>query len=168
MKKGMVHVICGPGKGKSASALGYAVMGALAEKKVIVIQYLKGMLEEEGAELLKRLEPEMKVFRFARCHGLFEDLSEEQKAEEVINLKNGFNFARKVMTTGECDVLVLDEVLGLVDKGIIQAEDLVRMLEHRDSEMNVVMSGWVCPEEMKPYVDQISYVDNIKVDNSME
>lgn len=168
MKKGMVHVICGPGKGKSASALGYAVMGALAEKKVIVIQYLKGMLEEEGAELLKRLEPEMKVFRFARCHGLFVDLSEEQKAEEVINLKNGFNFARKVMTTGECDVLVLDEVLGLVDKGIIQAEDLVRMLEHRDSEMNVVMSGWVCPEEMKPYVDQISYVDNIKVDNSME
>ena len=161
MKKGMVHVICGPGKGKSASALGYALMGALAEKKVIVVQYLKGMLEEDDAELLKRLEPEMKVFRFARCHGLFEDLSEEQKAEEAINLKNGFNFAKKVMTTGECDVLVLDEVLGLVDNGIIQVEDLVRMMEHRDSEMSVIMSGWVCPEELKPYVDQLSYVENI-------
>ncbi len=168
MKKGMVHVICGPGKGKSASAMGYGIMGALAEKKVIVIQYLKGMLEEDDAELLKRLEPEMKVFRFARCHGLFEDLSEDQKAEEVINLKNGFNFARKVMTTGECDVLVLDEVLGLVEKGIIGIEDLVRMLEHKDSEMSLVMSGWICPEEIKPYVDQISYVENINVDNSKE
>ena len=168
MKKGMVHVICGPGKGKSASALGYALMGALAEKKVIVVQYLKGMMEEDDAELLKRLEPEMKVFRFARCHGLFEDLSEEQKAEEVINLKNGFNFAKKVVTTGECDVLVLDEVLGLVDKGIVQLEDLVRMLEHRDSEMSIMMSGRVCPEAIKPYVDQISYVENIEVDNSVE
>lgn len=168
MKKGMVHVICGPGKGKSASALGYGIMGALAEKKVIMIQYLKGMMEEDDAELLKRLEPEMKVFRFARCHGLFEDLTEDQKAEEVINLKNGFNFAKKVMTTGECDVLVLDEILGLADKGIIQIDELVRLLENHNSEMNLVMTGWVCPEEIRPYVDQISFVENIDVDNSKE
>ena len=168
MEKGMVHVICGPGKGKSASALGYGIMGALAKKKVIMVQYLKGIMEEDDAELLKRLEPEMKVFRFARCHGMFEDLSEEQKAEEVINLKNGFNFARKVMVTGECDVLILDEILGLVNKGIISAEDFIRFLENKDSEMDVIMTGWECPEQIKPYVDQISYVQNIKVDNSRE
>ncbi len=165
MKKGMVHVICGPGKGKSASALGYGIVGALAEKKVIVIQYLKGIMEEDDAQLLKRLEPEMKVFRFARCHGLFEDLTEDQKAEEAINLKNGFNFAKKVMTTGECDMLVLDEILGLADKGIIQTEDLVRLLENHDSEMTLIMTGWECPEEIKPYVDQISFVENINMDH---
>ena len=97
-----------------------------------------------------------------------EDLPEEQKAEEVINLKNGFNFARKVMVTGECDVLILDEILGLVNKGIISAEDFIRFLENKDSEMDVIMTGWECPEQIKPYVDQISYVQNIKVDNSME
>ena len=162
IKEGMVHVICGPGKGKSASAIGAGVLGALAEKKVIVVQFLKGMLEQEDAELLKRLEPEMKVFRFARFHGLFIDLSEEQKIEEVINLKNGFNFARKVMATGECDILILDEILGLLDWNVISEEELIHFLENKDSAMEVILSGRECPEAIKPYVDHISYVENIK------
>lgn len=165
MERGMIHVICGPGKGKSASAVGYGVIGALAKKKVIIVQYLKGMLEEDDAEILKRLEPEIRVFRFARSHGLFENLPEDQKLEESFNQKNGFNFARKVMVTGECDILVLDEVLGLVDQGVISREDFIHFLENKDTEMELILTGRVCPDEIKPYVDLISYVENIKVDN---
>ena len=165
MENGKVSIIYGPGKGKSASALGYGVMGALAHKKVIMVQFLKGVLEENGAEILKRLEPEMKVFRFERSHGLFEDLTEEHKQEEIFNLKNGFNFARKVMVTGGCDILILDEVLGLVDMGGVSKEDFKHFLEAKGSDMELVMTGTVCPDEIKQYVDRISYVDNIKVDN---
>ena len=32
-------------------------------------------------------------------------------------MKNGLNFAKKVLATGECDVLILDEALGLVEAG---------------------------------------------------
>lgn len=165
MENGKISVIYGPGKGKSASALGYGVMGALAHKQVIMVQFLKGVLEENGAGILKRLEPEMKVFRFERSHGLFENLTEEHKQEEIFNLKNGFNFARKVMVTGGCDILILDEVLGLVDMGVVSKEDFKHFLEAKGSDMELVMTGTVCPEEIKQYVDRISYVDNIKVDN---
>ena len=161
-KNGMVHVICGPGKGKSASAVGAGVLGAMAEKRVIMIQFMKGMLEKDDAELLKRLEPDMKVFRFARSHGLFVDLPEEQKIEEVINLKNGFNFARKVMATGECDILILDEILGLLDWNVVSEDDLIQLLENKDSAMEVIMTGSECPEKIRTYVDHISYIENIK------
>ena len=110
MENGTIRVICGPGNGKTASAIGYGIIGAAAKKRVIVVQFLKGVLEEDNVEILKRLEPEMKVFRFERSRGLFENLAEEQKKEEIVNLKNGFHFARKVLATGECDVLILDEV----------------------------------------------------------
>ncbi len=166
MNNGMVHVICGPGRGKSASAIGYGVMGALAKKKVIIIQYLKGMMEEEDAEMLKRFEPEMKFFRFARCHGLFENLTEEQKSDEIFSLKNGFNFARKVMMTGECDILVLDELLGVVDHNIISKDDFIHLLEHKASGMDVIVTGRVCPDYIKPYVDQISFVDNLQIEKT--
>lgn len=161
-KNGMVHVICGPGKGKSASAVGAGILGAMAEKRVIMIQFMKGMLEKDDAELLKRLEPDMKVFRFARSHGLFVDLPEEQKIEEVINLKNGFNFARKVMATGECDILILDEILGLLDWNVVSEDDLIQLLENKDSAMEVIMTGSECPEKIRTYVDHISYIENIK------
>ena len=161
-KNGMVHVLCGPGKGKSASAVGAGVIGAMAEKRVIVIQFMKGILEKDDAELLKRLEPEVKVFRFARSHGLFVDLPEEQQIEEVINMKNGFNFARKVMVTGECDILVLDEILGLLDWNVVSENDVIQLLENKNSEMEVIMTGSECPEKLRAYVDHVSYIENIK------
>ena len=59
-------------------------------------------------------------------------LSEDKKQEEIVNIKNGLNFAKKVLTTGECDLLILDEVLGLIDNEIITVEDLKNLLEARD------------------------------------
>ena len=58
-----------------------------------------------------------------------------------MNLRNGFNFAKKVMTTGECDVLILDEILGIVDQGIISAEEFRSFLEARDEETDLIMTG---------------------------
>ena len=106
MASDRVRVICGPGYGKSASALGYAMMGVFRGKRVIMVQFLKGMLGEGAADVLKRLEPDLKFFRFEHSKERFEDLPEDQKHEELMNMRNGFNFARKVMTTGECDVLM--------------------------------------------------------------
>lgn len=162
MEKGTIRVIYGPGSGKTASAIGYGLVGVSQKKKVIIVQFLKGGLDEDTSEILKRMEPEMKMFRFERSRGLFEDLSEEQKQEELINLKNGFNFARKVMVTGECDMLVLDEALGLLDQNIISMEEFKGLLECRADEIDLILTGRVFPEELYQYADTISYVDDMK------
>lgn len=46
-------------------------------------------------------------------------------------MKNGLNFAKKVLVTGECNVLILDEVLGLIDAGVISSEELEAVLKQR-------------------------------------
>ena len=161
MTSGRVRVICGPGYGKSASALGYAMMGVFRGKRVIMVQFLKGMLGEGAADVLKRLEPDLKFFRFEHSKERFEDLPEDQKREELMNMRNGFNFARKVMTTGECDVLILDEILGLVDHGIIESEDIARLLEARDEDVDIIMTGIVFPEELYPLVDRVTRIDSV-------
>lgn len=165
MKKGTVRVICGPGSGKSASAIGYGMMGVFQKKRVIMVQFLKGVFDESAMEVLKRMEPDMKVFRFEHSKGFFSDLSEEQKQEELQNLKNGFHYAKKVMTTGQCDILILDEVLGLVDQGMISMEEFKSFLENRDEETDLIMTGRVCPPEIARYADCISRVEKIEVDN---
>ena len=64
---------------------------------------------------MKRLEPEIKIFRFEKSDEDYVNLSEERKTEEWQNIRNGLNFAKKVLYTGECSLLILDEVLGLID-----------------------------------------------------
>ena len=161
MRKNTILIIYGPGNGKSGSAVWYGLLGALAGKKVIIVQFLKGVLEEKSLEILERMDLEMKVFRFERSRCYFEDLPEDQKKEETMNLRNGFNFAKKVMATGECDLLILDEVLGLVDQEVISREEFIRFLQSADDETDLIMTGRVCPDEIRQYADQISYVENL-------
>lgn len=164
MKNGAVQVICGSGKGKTNAAIGSAISALAEHKSVIMIQFMKGNQASESKDVLARLEPGLKVFRFEKSPGFFETLSEDQKAEERMNIRNGLNFARKVMATGECDLLILDEILGIVDCGIITEEDLIHTLEARESEMSVVLTGKVFPKGLERYVDHISVIQDVKTE----
>lgn len=154
MERGMIQVYYGEGRGKSTAALGNALRKADAGKNVIIIQFLKAKTEEPG-EVLQRLEPEIKFFRFEKLAECFADLSEEEKREESVNMKNGLNFARKVLSTSECNLLILDEVLGLVDAGVISVEELKHVIESRTEGTDVILTGRRLPEELFEIADEI-------------
>lgn len=160
MDKGYVQVFCGNGDGKSSAAFGKGLIAASEGKSVIIVQFLKEQIGSE-TQFFQRLEPEIKLFRFEKSSTCFNELSIEDKKEEITNIRNGLNYAKKVLTTGECDLLILDEVLGLVDGGIIDVSELVPILEARWEEVSILLTGIVLPEEIKKYVDYISNIDTI-------
>lgn len=161
MKQGQIYIYSGDGHGKSPAALGKAVMTAASGESVVIIQFLKGRGLSDS-EFLSRLEPEIKIFRFEKSDINFDELSEEKQQEEIINIKNGLNFARKVLTTGECDLLILDEVLGLIDNGIISVEDLKSILELRDDETDIIMTGIALNDEVCMLADHVSRIETLK------
>ncbi len=168
MRRGYVEVICGLGAGRSSLAIGKGIVALTKRQSVIMIQFLKGSASTEELSVLSALEPSFKIFRFEKANAFFEDLTEEEKAEELMNIRNGFHFAKKVAATGECDMLILDEVLGIIDQNIITLEDFGKLLESRDSDIRLVLTGKVFPEKLRPYVDVISMIDYIEVDKERE
>ena len=161
MGKAHVTVFCGEGKGKTSAALGQGIFGASAGKSVIIIQFLKGKVGER-IDFIKRLEPEIKVFCFEKSDLSFEELSPEEQQEEIMNIRNGMNFARKVLTTDGCDILILDEVLGLVDKGIISIEEMKALLEAGDGDTELVLTGIQMFDELYPYADDVFCINTLK------
>lgn len=161
MKSGLIHIYSGDGRGKSPAALGQAIMSAAAGKRVVIIQFLKGK-GVSASEFISRLEPEIKIFRFEKSDGNFMELSEERKQEEIINIKNGLNYAKKVLTTGECDLLILDEVLGLIDNNIISVEELKNLLEARDGETDIIITGIALNDEICMLAEEVSRIETLK------
>ena len=158
MKKGLVEVYCGTGKGKSTLALGQSVRACAQGKSVIIIQFLKGK-ESSELEFIEDLSPlDLKIFRFEKSKIYYENLSEQEKAEEKKNILNGLNFAKKVIATEECDLLVLDEIFGVVDHGIITVDELKKLMELVD-EMHLVQTGDCMPQEIQPMVDCITTLE---------
>lgn len=160
MSSGLIHIYAGDGRGKSPAAIGRAVQAAIEGKSVVIIQFLKGKGLDDS-EFLRRMEPEIKLFRFEKSDENFEELPEEKKQEEIVNIKNGINFAKKVLTTGECDLLILDEVLGLVEKNILTVEDLKSMLEGNEST-DVILTGIVLSDDVCVLADEVSKIETMK------
>ena len=46
-----------------------------------------------------------------------------------------------MLTTGECDLLVLDEVLGLVEEGMATEDEIINVLKARDLYTDVTLTG---------------------------
>lgn len=160
MKQGLVQIYTGEGHGKSSAAMGKAIGVACEGKKVVIINFLKGMRNDEF-EFLKRLEPEIKIFRFEKSEEKFDELSAEKQQEEIINIKNGLNFAKKVLTTGECNLLILDEVLGLIDNNIISVDELKMILECKSDDVSVIMTGVRLDDSVCELADEISQVESM-------
>ena len=160
MERGIVHIYTGDGRGKSPAALGRAVQAAAAGEQVVIIQFLKGKGLED-TEFVRRLEPEIKLFRFEKSDEFYEELPEEKKAEEDMNIRNGMNFAKKVLSTGECNLLILDEVLGLIEKNIISVEDVENLLNQR-GETDVILTGISLNDEICSLADEGSKSETLK------
>lgn len=160
MERGLVQIYSGEGHGKSSAALGKAIEMACKGKNVVIINFLKGTKNDEY-EYLKRLEPEIKFFRFEKSQEEFSQLSAERQQEEIQNIKNGLNFAKKVLTTGECSLLILDEVLGLIDNGIITVDDLKHIVETKSEDVSIIMTGIRLDDAVCEIADEISQIESM-------
>lgn len=160
MEQGKIKIFTGDGHGKTPAALGEAMYAASEGKTVVVVQFLKAENGLSG-EYLQRLEPEIKFFRFEKATLDYQSLSEQEREEEKMNILNGMNFAKKVLSTGGCDLLILDEVLGLIDRQIITVEDIKNLIDSKQEDTTLIMTGIQLSDEVCILADEVSKIQTV-------
>ena len=86
MSTGRVQAYYGAGRGKTSAALGYAIHEASQGGSVVIIQFLK-QKDDDEITFISRLEPEIRLFRFQKSKKFYDELSEQEKFEEQMNMK---------------------------------------------------------------------------------
>lgn len=157
MESGIIQAFYGTGKGKTSAAVGQALRELQHGQRITMIQFLKGKVADEF-QVLDRLEPDVQIFRFDKSDVSYCDLSESEKEEEKANILNGFNFPKKVLETGESDVIILDELLGLIDLGILTEDDVEDLLRIQGDYRKLIITGTKLPEQIRAYVDEVSEI----------
>lgn len=69
-----------------------------------------------------------------------------------------------MVATGECDLLILDEVLGVLERNIVTVEEFEKLVKGKEEDMDLILTGKLFPEELRSYVDAISTIDYVEVD----
>ena len=168
MEKEITEVYCGNGRGKTTLAIGQALRASSQGKSVIIIQFLKGN-ERRELDFLEELDQlDIKIFRFEKMETCYDQLNEEEQAEEERNILNGLNFARKVIATQECDFLVLDELLGLLENRIATVDMIAEILKMKSESMHIVITGRRVPAELLDYVDSVTTITTLEREEAVK
>jgi len=135
--RGLIHIYCGDGKGKTTAAAGLALRAAGAGRKVLFVQFFKDGTSSE-IEPLRRLGACVRVV--TENLGFLWNMNDEElaHAKEVYTalLRN----AEKEAMDG-CGLLVLDEVISAVNYGIVPERELLDFLICRPEGLEIVLTG---------------------------
>jgi len=138
MKKGLIQVYTGNGKGKTTAALGLALRAVGHRLRVLVIQFMKGNINYGELESSKKLSPYLTVIQSGR-----ETFVSKTNPDPVdIRLaQEGFDLAKKAMADEAYDIIILDEIIVAVDYGLIPLSDLLRLLDTKPNGVELILTG---------------------------
>lgn len=153
---GYVHVYTGTGKGKTTAAFGLAVRGLYAGKKVYVGQFIKGMKYNETG-----LDKD------------FENITIEQYGETCMIDRapdeNDYKMAQeglvkisRILSSNDYDIVILDEVTIALYFKLFTEEALLKALDQRNTEMEVIITGRFAPDALIDYADLVTDMQEVK------
>lgn len=161
VRRGLVVVITGNGKGKTTSALGMALRACGHGMRVCIIQFMKGDLYAGEWDGLKKMACGIELHVTGRgfCGILGNPYS---RAEHRGDAQDAVALAREKIVSGEYDLVVLDEINNAVHLKLVDPEQLLELLDLRPSAMHLVLTGRDARPEVIERADTVSEIREIK------
>ncbi len=158
MKKGLLIINTGDGKGKSTAALGILLRAWGRGMRVGMFQFLKSGAADYGEyQAAQKLGIEIA--------SLGDGCSWESKDWEVsreVNLA-AWEKVREKITSGGYDVLVLDEFTFLLHFGWLDAAETVRwILQSKPPTLHLIITGRYAPQELISAADLVTEMLEVK------
>lgn len=160
-RKGLVIIYTGNGKGKTTAALGTALRAVGQGFKVLIIQFIKGSWRYGELRSLKRLEPEIELIRVGRGFvGIIDD--KLPREEHVKAAREGLAVAREKVTSGEYDLVILDELNYAVLGGLLSIEEVLDVVKAKPPHVHLIITGRDARPELIELADLVTEMREIK------
>lgn len=161
IKKGLVYVFTGEGKGKTSAALGVAIRAVGAGEKVGWVSWYKEKKWPISEKLLptrRDLEGRLKMYFMGEgFYKLATDHATPQKHCEAA----AAGLKQAVKLIGKVDVLVLDEVNNAVHDKLINLIDLINLISKR-GKTHLILTGRNAAKKVIELADLVTEMKKIK------
>jgi len=158
---GQIHVYDGAGKGKSQAALGVVLrsiglgINNRSATRVLLLQFLKGSEraydEDAAIEALQQGFPHLiDQVRTGRAEFFSKDEITHFDRQEAIR---GWNVAKGAISSGLYSVVVLDELNPMLDLGLLEVDEVVKVLKSKPEDLEVIATGRGAPQQLLDIAD---------------
>ncbi|MEA4973780.1 MAG: cob(I)yrinic acid a,c-diamide adenosyltransferase [Candidatus Metalachnospira sp.] len=158
MERGLIHIYCGDGKGKTTAAVGLAVRCAGNGGKVLFTSFLKD--DKSGELTVLRNVPGIDIIENPPEVKFFKSMTDDEKKwlkrvysdrlEEFRNMQSGY------------DMVVLDEIIPAINNGLVSEEDIIYNINKLRGTIEYVLTGRNPSDKLLAMADYISEVKKIR------
>jgi cob(I)alamin adenosyltransferase len=164
LEKGLVQIYTGDGKGKTTAALGLALRAAGRGNKVLIYQFLKPTNLETGERLaLQGMDLDIRTEAIDIAWDMVTSWDDEKT---VAKMKTAISEAlariAEMAQNRLYDVLILDEIVFCLSKGLAKRQDVENMISRRYPSVEVVLTGRGATSELVEMADLVTEMRNIK------
>lgn len=155
-ERGIIIVFTGNGKGKTTAAFGTATRAVGHDKKVGVIQFIKGTWPNGERNLLEPLGVEFQVMATGFTW------ETQNKESDTAACMAVWEHAQRMLSDASLDMVVLDELTYMVAYDYLPLESVLEALKNRPASQTVLITGRGCHRDILDLADTVSELRPVK------
>lgn len=158
LKKGLIIVNTGDGKGKSTAAFGVALRALGKGYKVAMVQFIKGNWITGEVEAAKKFGEAFKVFTMG------EGFTWETKnfERDVKKTQEAWGKCLEILNDSEHQVVIFDEINYVMKYNFLDENKVLDALKSKPSLKHVILTGGGAPDALIEVADLVTEMKCIK------
>jgi len=139
VRRGLIMVNTGPGKGKTTAAMGTALRAVGNGMRVLMLQFLKGSWHYGELDAVEAFNGNFVMKQMGR--GFVKVGGAETDREDVKLVEAAWEEARAAILSGEWDMVILDEINYAIGYGMLDPAQVAETLKAKPEMVHVILTG---------------------------
>ena len=126
-----------------------------------MLQFIKGSWHYGEMDSSKKLEPNFELIAVGKGFvGILDDNSPREEHEKYA--AEAVRICREKIFSEKYDVIILDEVNYAITLGLIDVQEIIKIIKEKPSELDLVLTGRDVKEEIVELADLVTEMKEIK------
>jgi cob(I)alamin adenosyltransferase len=160
VRRGLIIVHTGPGKGKTTAAMGTALRAVGQGMRVLMLQFLKGSWHYGELDAVQAFGDKFVMKQMGR--GFVKVGGAEPDPEDVRMVEEAWNEAERAILSGEWELVILDEINYAISYRMLDPAKVVEVLRRKPEMVHVILTGRNAHPTIVDLADTVTEMRQVK------
>lgn len=160
LRRGLIIVNTGPGKGKTTAAMGTALRAVGNGMKVLMLQFLKGSWHYGELDAVRSFGDNFVMKQMGR--GFVKVGGAETDPEDIRMVEAAWGEARDAILSGAWDLVILDEINYAISYGMLDPAQVAQTLKDKPEQVHVILTGRNAHPTIIELADTVTEMKQVK------
>src|SRR6202167_529891 len=160
VRRGLIIVNTGPGKGKTTAAMGTALRAVGQGMRVLMLQFLKGSWHYGELDAVETFGDKFVMKQMGR--GFVKSSGAETDLEDIRLVEEAWAEARAAISSGDWDMVVLDEINYAIGYKMLDPEEVAEVLRRKPEMVHVILTGRNAHPSLVELADTVTEMREVK------